>query len=58
MQIHKSDVLRYDGVGKPPHCEVIFKAIGNTPLDLTARVTFGDATKITNTLTIRRMAGQ
>ena len=58
MQISKSDVLRYDGVGKPPHCEVIFKAVRNTPPDLTAIVTFGDASKITNTLTIRRMAGQ
>ena len=58
MQISKSDVLRYDGVGKPPHCEVIFKAVVDTPPDLTAIVTFGDASKTTYTLTIRRMAGQ
>ena len=40
IQINKSDILKYDGVGKPPYCEVTFKAVSNVsnPPDLTATV--------------------
>ena len=42
IQINKSDVLFYDGVGKPPYCEMAFKAVDNdsTPPDLTVTVIF------------------
>ena len=49
IQIKKSDILSYDGVGKPPHCEVTFKAISgiSTPPDLTATVSFPTITFFT-----------
>ena len=48
----------YDGVGKPPYCEMIFKAASDvsTPPDLTATVIFGNDSKPTNTVTISRVA--
>ena len=44
-------------MGKPPHCEVIFKAVSDviTPPDLTAIISFGDCERPTNTLTISRV---
>ena len=40
LQISKSDVEGYNGVGKPPHCEMVFKATsyGSTTGDLTVRI--------------------
>ena len=53
IQINKSDVLFYNGVGKPPYCEVAFKAVDNdsTPPDLTITISFP-----TITFTISRVA--
>ena len=58
IQISKSNVLHYDGVGKPPYCEMIFKAFSDvsTPPDLTASIIFGDVSKPTNKFTISRVA--
>ena len=58
IQISKSDVLFYNGVGKPPHREMIFKAVSDvsTPPDLTATIIVGDVNKPTITLTISRVA--
>ena len=45
-------------MGKPPYCEVTFKAISDdsTPPDLTVTIIFGDVKKPTNTFTISRVA--
>ena len=51
-------IVNYNGVGKPPYCEVIFEAVSDvsTPPDLTATVIFGDVKKPTSTVTISRVA--
>ena len=59
IQISKSDTFYYDGVGKPPYCEMIFKAAVSdfsTPPDLTATVIFGDVSKPAIAFTISRVA--
>ena len=40
LQIRKSDVEGYNGVGKPPHCEMVFKATsdGSTTGDLKVKM--------------------
>ena len=40
LQISKRDVEGYNGVGKPPHCEMIFEATSDdsTTSDLTVKV--------------------
>ena len=50
--------MDYDGVGKPPFCEIIFKAVSavSTPPDFTATIVFGDFSKPTNKFTISRAA--
>ena len=35
----------YDGVGRPPFCEIIAKAVQSTPPDLSFTVNFGDHIK-------------
>ena len=58
IQISKIDVLMYDGVGKPPYCEVTCSAGKNisTPSDLTVNVIFGDISRPTNEINISRVA--
>ena len=40
LQISKRDIEGYNGVGKPPHYEMIFKATSDvsTPCDLTVKI--------------------
>ena len=58
IQISKSDILKYDGVGKPPYCEMTFKAVDNdsTPPDLIITVIFGKANRPANIFQINRVA--
>ena len=42
-------------MGKPPCCEMTFKAISDTPPDFTATVSF-DCNKPANSVTISRVA--
>ena len=58
IQINRIEVVNYNGVGKPPYCEMVFKAVSDvsTPPDLTATIIFGDGKKPTNTFTISRVA--
>ena len=39
-QIDRKDVKQYNGVGKPPHCEIVFKAVSDdsAPPDLNCTV--------------------
>ena len=50
--------MAYDGLGKPPYCEVTIKAVSDViaPPDLTVTIIVGDVSKPANTLTISRVA--
>ena len=53
------DVLEYNGVGKPPRCEMTFKAASDvsTPPDLTAVISYGGFLGFgATTFTISRIA--
>ena len=57
VQISNADVWEYDGVGKPSHFEIIFKAVSDdsTPPDLTAMISFDEVLgKPTTTITLTR----
>ena len=49
-QIRRRDVKQYNGVGKPPHCEMVFKAVSDdsAPPDLCSTVIIAGITKDVN----------
>ena len=57
LQISKADVLSYDGVGKPPHCEIRIKAVSDAPSDFIATISFDERSSEPTTIT-RAFMGQ
>ena len=58
IQVMRQDILSYDGTGKPPTCELTFKAVSSMtdiPPDLKRTMKI-DGIKKPNTIQIERMA--